>query len=774
MADTTNVFDMKSKVCRIRFHKDAYVVAECSTKENVPEDALIGYDMTERHFIAVGYGIPTECGSQVFLSGVWDVNKKYGSTQFMVQDCTDCVEKSKDAIVAYLSSKIIKGIGPSTAEKIYNYFGEKTLDVLAENPRRLLEVKGISAKRLNDITRSYTKHQEMHILTRMLAPHDVSYRMIVRIRETLGENAATMIRENPYHLCRVWGIGFQKADEVARSMGIRYNSAFRIEGGVIYTLRNAMETDGHMFLTRGNLITACTGKKGILNPVGCVEEVESGDVNYVISDMLADKKLIAAPENEYQPEVMQPIYLPQAFKHEQVAAEAICELLRDAETTASDEMHEKWSKLLTAVEEKAGVHLAPEQREGVIMAMMYRFSIITGGPGSGKTTSLAMITSLYQLVYPEAKIALAAPTGRAARRMEQQTGMTSMTIHKLLNLTPNTKTNFLNIPSDLDFVDADFLIIDESSMIDAELFAELMLHIDHNTKVLMLGDVDQLPSVGAGNVLRELLSLRNVVPFVKLTKIFRQSDESIIPQNAAKIRKGDVGLRYVQGQFSRQACADEAAGAARIVSLVKRLIELGRLKDMQILCPMKRRGACCTKNLNDTLHDIVNPPSAPKIQGMVGDTLYRVGDKVMQTKNISEVSNGDIGYIQSIVLASDGKTIAAMTVAFESTPEPIEYDYDEAFDLEPATAMTIHKSQGSEFPIVIVPVFGSMAFFLRRNLFYTAITRASEHVVVVTDDDRSQSTRNGVVAAIRTEDTSKRNTLLGRMISNTMTEAQYA
>lgn len=758
---------------RILYSKDNFVVAVCSTKEKLPMHVINGIkgEKTDLSytFNAVGYGIPTHIGQSVYLSGVWQENKKYGNYQMQVQDCSDCVEQTKEAVVAYLSSKIIKGIGRVTAEKIYDRFGDSTLDVLTEHPRRLLEVKGISAKKLNEITRSYSNHMDMHILTRMLAPHGVSYRMIVRIRQTLGESSAALVRENPYLLCRVWGIGFLKADEVALKMGYKPNSEPRIEGGIVFALQSAMSVSGHMFLTRLALVEACAGENGVLN-TGVVaknsERVTEQETYRVIEKMVADGKLVAVKQHKDQMDEYDAIYLKTAYQSEKIAAQRIAQLTSLAKDIKGEELEKArkvWEAISINAEERLGVQLAPEQREGVIMALLYPFSVLTGGPGSGKTTTLSVIAECYQSAFPKDTIALAAPTGRAARRMMQQTGLEASTLHKLLGLKPDVHSDFSMPVSEEDVIEADFLIVDESSMIDASLFAEIMYRMTTKTKLLMIGDVDQLPSVGAGNVLRELLFLERYIPSTRLTKVFRQGENSIIPCNAAKVRVGATNLDYEKGQFSKILCDSEITGAAKIESLVLRLREINRLQDMQILCPMRRRGECCTTKLNDRLRDIVNPPSIKKEEGMIGNTLYRVGDKVMQTRNTAETSNGDIGYIVGFDREEDGRSVAKVYVDFGLSTTPVEFEYEDALELEPAIAMTIHKSQGSEMPIIIVPIFNSMKFFLRRNLFYTAITRAKEHVVIVTDDSGKER-YGSLTAAISTEDTSKRNTMLSELI----------
>lgn len=649
---------------------------------------------------------------------------------------------------------MLKGIGKSLAEKIYAAFGDDTLNILENDPRRLLEVKGIREKKLEGIIQSYIKNQDIHLLTRLLSPHGISYRTIVRIRKTLGDGAASIVKENPYMLCRVQGIGFKTADDVALKMGIPADSLYRVKGAIIYAMGEAMNNGGHVYVRRDDLMDACIGYKGIL--AGRNANVEKSIVESCIDSMLADGDL-AQPKlsiDGIEPDI---IFLPRFLTYETISAYTVASLV---ESPAPSGYPDDWSSVILEAESEAGIELADLQREAVKMALSSQFSIITGGPGSGKTTSLKIVTSAFLKALPGASIVLAAPTGRAARRMYEQTGMEASTIHRLLCLKPDEHTDF-SVPCE-EYLEADFLIVDESSMIDASLFTELMYRIMPGTKVLLLGDTDQLPSVGPGNVLRELLSIPTIVPSIKLDKVFRQGEDSIIPLNASHIRKGETDLVFKREQFFHMRCPNEDAGADAIERLIKRLIELEMLESSQILCPMRRRGACCTTKLNVQLHDIVNPPSTTKPEVDVAGTIFRLGDKVMQTKNTENTSNGDIGYISwctssdAIAKRDDSDESVILFVKYDAYPNPVPYTYEEALELIHAIAITIHKSQGGEFPIVIIPMFSSMSFFIRRNLIYTAITRAQKQVVIVADD-------GAIPFAITHEDTSKRNTTLARL-----------
>ena len=752
-----NMVELRCAVMQVRFHRDDYAVCLCRTAGAVPDDAVVSkLELSdEQSFIAAGYGLTPEVGKELTLTGRWTYNKKYGTTQFDVHDCVDYVGTGHDAIVEYLASGILKGVRKSMAEKIYAAFGDETLDILENEPQRLLEVSGIREKKLRGIIESFVQHQDMHLLTRLLSPYRVSYRVIVRIHKKLGVGAAAIIQRNPYVLCNVTGVGFETADDIAIKMGTPYSATERITGAISYTMLNAMRADGHVYITRPALVSACVGPRGVLNSKQDIEKVSPDEVNQTIDSMLAHGKLVQPNYNisGIEPNIL---YLPNYLAYETMAGFTVYSLLA---APAPPNYPVDWTPYLDQAQAEEGVILADMQRQAALMALSSQISIITGGPGSGKTTSLRIITKAFLLALPGANIMLAAPTGRAARRMEEQTGMPADTIHGMLELTPDDHTDFAEPCAS--YLSGDFIIIDEASMMDSALFAELLYRIMPGTKVLILGDADQLPSVGPGHVLHELLSIPDIVPHTKLDKVFRQDSESIIPRNAAKIRRGETDLIYSKEQFHLQRCRTEESGSEMIARLMTRLAELGELDSVQILCPMRRRGETCTRNLNDMLHDIVNPPSSDKQETTIAGYRFRVGDKVMQTRNIGKASNGDIGYVtyaagEGLATKEDAASQVVLKVKFDSQDEPVEYDYDSALELEPANAITIHKSQGGEFDRVIIPVFRSMSFFLRRNLFYTAITRAKKQVIIVSDE-------LSIAGAIRKEDTSKRNTTLARL-----------
>lgn len=784
--NTVSDVELSCKIDRVLFKSDLFAICSCvvlekEETEKIPGPAIFSLnpDTNEVRITAKGYGLSTEIGKRVKIEGSWVPDKKrLGCLVLDVSVCEADIGTGKEAIVSYLSSGIMRGIGPKIAEQIYKHFGDKTLDILDNQPRSLLLVPGIGKERYNRIMKTYNTDMQTRHLTKALAKYGVSYRKIVRIRQTLGENATGIIQENPYILCDVEGFGFQTADRIAVNMGIEKDSEYRIKAAIKHKMVE-IQSDGHLYFPQETLIeSVCT----LLGLIESDDGTKGGNINQAIiekvktvCDCLIERKELVciSPNSSLAIEKENicvaeggAIFLTSVFDREQLIARAIANKLSEPkDTTCTDEARRE---TIEECIEMLGLSLDATQEHAVLLALENPLSIITGGPGTGKTSILKAIIKSYYTEHPDAVVALAAPTGRAARRMAQQTGMEAHTIHSMLELRPDDKTDIYSAATEADFVDADFIVIDESSMIDSFLMSELMYRVGEGTKLLFLGDVNQLPSVGAGNVLRELLSCP-LVPKVKLEKVYRQDDTSVIPVNAAIINAGNVDEKLVfnYSTFKYYYCQTEEEGADKIAEIIQAATQKrSLLKSTQILCPMKRRGACCTNNLNEKLHDIVNPPDKEKEEVIIDGMMFRLGDKVMQTRNIERVENGDIGYIVAIshdqedVEENDGTRNSRdvkLAVMFDGRIEPIIYDYDAALDLVHADAITIHKSQGGEYTGIIVPVFSSMSYFFKRNMLYTAITRAKKQVVLVTD-------LRSIKTAIGSEDTSKRNTLLSNSI----------
>ena len=745
-----------------------FVICECIANRRdglhieVPVDFRWDRGIYKRCYVftALGNFLPTKSGVSILLSGNWEYNKKReDEIQLRVTSCADYVGKSKQEIVSYLSSGMLTCIGRKTAEGIYKMFGDQSVHILITDPKQLLKVPGIKEKKLEKIVSSFQKRQMMHILAELLTPYGISYPTIVRIHRKLGDKAADIIRDNPYSLCKVSGFSFIKADDIALKMGSSLDSDSRIAGAVQYALETAQHQGGHMYLPLPNLVNICCSEKVLNRPInGTIPpRVDKGKVGTVIKGMVDDSVLyqMAHPQTREQC-----IYLPDMYLYETNAARSIEQFVRLGSATERDA--ELYRGVVQGIEKQLCITLDPLQEEAVIMALSSPISILTGGPGTGKTSTIQVLLqakeSLMSIKSSSAgnsDILLAAPTGRAARRITEQTAREATTLHSLLGLRPDESTDFRSADRDLDPA---MLIVDEFSMVDAHLLAELMAKVDFNTQLVFVGDADQLPSVGPGNVLKELLAVPQIKS-VKLTKVFRQGDDSIIPQNSKKIRVGDTAIDFNR-YFKLFKCDNEEQGA----SIIKKMFSGNKAKDMQegiqVLAPMRSRGATCTSQLNIALQDILNPETPGKVSAQVGETIFRLGDKVMQTRNIAGASNGDIGYVTSITPKLKGqRDTFAMTVEYDT--ETVEYDYDMALDLELAYAITIHKSQGGEFPVVVIPIFNSMSFFLQRNVLYTAITRAKVQVVLV-------GQMAAICRAIKQISSTKRNTLLRELLKEAL------
>lgn len=755
---------LRCSIVRARYQADTFAICQCRTQSDIPGEAVMGHsDSTgsEREFTALGNGLPTEQGKEVILSGQWEPNKKYGGLQFRVAYCEDYTGQGRDEIVAYLSSKALNGIGKKTAEMIYDKFGEGCIQVIANNPQALLEIPGIKEKKLEKLVASYQKNHALHALAQLLTPHKVTFQAVVRIAKCLGTNAAQEIRENPYILSRVHGFGFLKTDEIAMSMGVPRKSEFRIEGGILYALVSAQD-DGHLFLPRGELVHKCCFSD-ILNKAGIApaDIVRPDDVNKVLDAMLGRKDApvkVLVLKGEPNQVKAQRVYTAETYQYETLAAQKLATLL----VPDAIPMDKNYCLgIIREVEADLDVTLDVRQEDAVLMALTEHVCIITGGPGTGKTTTLnVLVAARERLGGGSPTIALAAPTGRAARRMTEQTGREASTIHSLLNLSVKENESQGLIDENVDPIEVDMLIIDETSMVDAQLFAEVLCYFpEHGAQLVLVGDADQLPSVGPGGVLKQLLAT-SAIKHVKLEKIFRQGADSVIPQNSRRIKVGRKDLMY-NPYFKYIACASEQEGADTIIRLFSQSKAQSRLNDIQILAPMKKKGATCTKSLNAALHDIVNPPSPDKSECTLGDTTFRVGDKVMHTRrNTDGASNGDIGIIIAIVPPTDNDR-DSFSLTVEYAPDwQVTYSYTDALDyLELATAITIHKSQGSEFPVVVIPIFRSMSFFLQRSILYTAVTRAKLQVVLV-------GQMEAIMAAISKVDSNYRYTILSTLIQD--------
>jgi len=676
--------------------------------------------------VCVGNTPDIHAGEAVELTGNWVVHSTYGR-QFQVEFCQRTIPTTEDGMIKYLSSGIIHGIGKKTAKRIVDRFGENTFYVIEEKPERLVEIKGISYEKAVSINRVFSEQHEMRKVMMFLQKFGVSPGYSMKIYKKYKDKTQQLIETNPYKLADdISGIGFKMADKIASSMGIRADSPNRIKAGIKYILNQAA-TDGHVFLPQAELIEKT---KLLLN------SDEDTALNAILELQIEHQIWQEKKENGID------VYLAFYYYAEVFTAKKLLELYENTSIFDSE-------KLLEQIEihsQKKGIVLAENQRAAVLAALSSGVLVITGGPGTGKTTIINVILSILEA--DEKKVILAAPTGRAAKRMAEATGRDAQTIHRILGISyiddDSRRQNFDK--NENDPIDCDVLIIDESSMVDIILMSNLLKAVKAGTKLILVGDVDQLPSVGAGNVLKDIIK-SGVIKVVRLTEVFRQAQQSAIIMNAHRINNGFypvVNDKESDFFLVKRSNAYDALNAVKEL-ITKRLPAFSgcdAFSDIQVLTPM-RKGALGVFELNKELQETLNPPSKNKAEKQFKNFILRQGDKVMQIKNnyntswkmfdkrgiVSEeglgVFNGDCGIVSKI-----DETSETLRVVFDDG-KTVDYDFIQLDELELAYAVTIHKSQGSEYPVVILPLISGPPMLLTRNLLYTAVTRAKKLAVIV-------------------------------------------
>lgn len=660
-------------------------------------------------------------GQHVKLSGAWKVHQKFGE-QFNVSEFEEIVPTSLEGIEKYLSSGIIRGIGPVTAKKIISYFGEDTLNILDNNIERLREVEGIGEKKFNIIYKSYEEQNHLKNIVIYFQQYGISYNQCLKICNKLGKNAPEIVKENPYVLCdEIKGIGFSMADKIASMNGLDKESDFRVICGIQFIL-NRFCIAGNTFMPKNLLINETQELLQVPKDI-----IEQGLYNGHL-----ENKFIVEKVND-----IEGVFLPLYNYSENGITKKIAELSMENFQVINTDI----DFAIKGFEIKQGINFAKSQKEAIIGAFTNGIEIITGGPGTGKTTIIKCIIDIYE--NQGMKVLLGAPTGRAAKRMAESTEREAKTIHRLLDMVAGDE-DYINTGSG-EPLECDVLIVDEASMIDIFLMNNLLKSIKLGTRLIIVGDVDQLPSVGAGNVLKDLIN-SDIIKVVRLKEIFRQGKESLIITNAHRINNGEMPyLNRKDNDF--YFIKDENINNIlfTLLDLINRRLpnfnkKWDKRRDIQILSPIKK-GPLGIINLNERLQEVLNPPSKDKKEIKQRNIIFRKGDKVMQTKNnytlnwtsitgIGEkegegVFNGDVGFIKSI-----DEEEKSVTVIFDDERKVI-YDSESIEELELAYAITIHKSQGSEFKVVVIPAFNGAPFLMNRNLLYTGITRAKELVVVV-------------------------------------------
>jgi len=722
------------KYVRTVFEKNNFIIGIFSTKdESVPKTAR-GRNSTQDcfEFTAVGYSLPNTNAVTVNFEGEWE-KSQYGQ-QFKVDTYIEKVPQTKAGVIAYLSSGLIKGIGPKTAKVIVDKFGQDTLEIIDKEPKRLLEIRGISEAKLEKIVKNISENQELKDIITYLSPFGVSNKKIAKIYNTYGNKTMQIIRETPFKLCEIPGFTFRTVDVIAKKTNCSLDDTLRIKAGIICALEDA-EANGHLYLPEPELNDAVYK---LLNDNLSEENVTVQMIEEEMTKGCKDKWLVIDDNN---------VYLKNLYIYEEETAKKIAKIL-----TNPIWFNANLDKEIEITQKKFNTILSKSQIEAIKMCFSNSFSIITGGPGTGKTTVLKSILDIYCRIAKNKEILLAAPTGLAARRMSDATGTVAYTLHSALGLyhADDEEAEDTKEENKDEKLNADFIVIDETSMLDMKLVNILMDRVKDNAHILFVGDVDQLPSVGAGNVLREIINC-DVIATTHLDTVFRQSEMSRIAVNAHAINNGEVRLNY--GNDFLFVDTNSQNIAEEIKKIYEKEIAEDGVENVQILTPFKKRGSSCSINLNDVLKDIANPKPNKK-QLVSGSKVFCVGDKVMQIKNSANVCNGDSGFVKNIIEDAEGEK----QLKVEFSNDRVEtYSIEDLDKLELAFAITIHKSQGSEFKTVIIPILKEQYIMLRRNLIYTAVTRAKDKIILVGE-------RSAMFMAIGKNDIGKRNTNLKERI----------
>ncbi len=682
---------------------------------------------------AVGYCLPTTKKQKFDIRGHWSRNKTHG-IQFEVENYEEIIQHTKEGIIAYLASGQIRGIGQKTAEKIFDAFGLDTLDVLDREPEKLLAVKGVSRSKLEKICDSYMKNRGARDVVAFLTPHGITPNRAVQFYQEYGSKALEIVRNHPYQLCAIDGIGFKTADKIALSMGFSRLSPERVDEGILFTLKEA-EAKGHLCMENRTFVRECLKTLD-------TEELTGEMVGNRAARMVYGGKLV--------------VYNECVYRRQTAAAEAsIAE--NAARLAAGRPEHElkDIDREIALEEKRIGVTLSEEQKGAVRMALSSSISIITGGPGTGKTMIQRAILDIYRKIYPDDETACCAPTGQAAGRMEQSTGRSAATIHKTLGLFAGEG----NRSGCGETLDADLVLVDEVSMVDVHVASALFGAVKDGARLILVGDVEQLPSVGPGAVLRELIG-SGCIPTSYLDKIYRQAAGSRIAANARRIRLGDASLEYGEDfQFIESGDLSESAGILQ--RIYRQEADAYGPDHVALLSPYRKKTETGVNALNEKLRDELNPPDHNKFEITCGNRVFREGDKVMQLRNMDDVSNGDTGYIQAVV--RDGNDAEAV-IDFGNGREKT-YDAGDMEMLDLGYASTVHKSQGSEYQSVIISLQSAHYIMLNRPLFYTAVTRGKERVIIVGD-------RKAVYMAVKKKETEKRGTNLAQRLAGRMTKRE--
>ena len=678
-------------------------------------------DDENRLITAVGIIPMVGEGENVILEGQWSFHKEFGK-QFSFVSYEKSLPNEIDGIIQYLSSKTIKGVGPVTAVKIANRFGMDTFDVIENHPEWLTDISGITRKKAATISESFRAQNELRGVMMFFKDY-IGNGEITKVYKQLGASAVGVVKDNPYVLCNGdYGIAFDKADAMAASFGFAPDCNVRVLSGINYVLKYNANVNGHTCLPREKLVPATAS----------LLDISESDVESKIDRFVADEEIVS-----YKILDAELIMTPEVDRRESYIAKKIKSLSKEVIQLSSMDI----ASLIQKVELRLGVKYADKQREAIFRCMNGGVTIITGGPGTGKTTVVRGIISIFNDL--DLKTALAAPTGRAAKRMSEATGEEAKTIHRLLEMEKGANDELRFGRNSHNPLDEKVVIVDEASMIDLSLMSALTESLRRGTRLILIGDSDQLPSVGAGNVLDDLIT-SYAVDTVRLTEIFRQSKESLIVTNAHRINSGEApALNVTDNDFFFVRRENERDIADTVAELItKRLPRTygdAIREQIQVISPSKK-GAGGVELLNNELQARVNPQTSFKKEKASHGVIFREGDRVMQVVNNYEIEwkknglsglgifNGDIGVIESIDFKEE-----VLNIWFDD--RYVRYDFDNLEELELSYAITVHKSQGSEYPVVIIPMYSCPPMLMTRNLLYTAVTRAKRMVILVGRSD---------------------------------------
>ncbi|MFI1281332.1 ATP-dependent RecD-like DNA helicase [Streptomyces sp. NPDC020858] len=694
----------------------------------------------------VGSLLGAQPGESLRMEGRWGSHPQYGK-QFTVENYRTVLPATIQGIRRYLGSGLIKGIGPKIADRIVEHFGTGTLDVIEDEPKRLIEVPGLGPKRTKLIGAAWEEQKAIKEVMVFLQGVGVSTSIAVRIYKKYADASISVVRNQPYRLAAdVWGIGFLTADRIAQAVGIPHDSPERVKAGLQYALSQSTD-QGHCFLPEEKLIA--DGVKLL--------QVDTGLVIECLAELAADPEGVVrepVPDPQGGPDPLTAVYLVPFHRAELSLVGQVRRLLHAEDDRMPGFQDVDWDKALGWLAGRTGAKLAPEQRDAVKLALTRRVAVLTGGPGCGKSFTVRSIVELARA--KKAKVVLAAPTGRAAKRLSELTGAEASTVHRLLELKPGGDAAYDRERP----LDADLVVVDEASMLDLLLANKLVKAVAPGAHLLLVGDVDQLPSVGAGEVLRDLLAEGGPVPAVRLTRIFRQAQQSGVVTNAHRINTGLPPITDGLPDFFLFPEEDTEAAGVLVVDVAARRIParfgLDPRRDVQVLAPM-HRGPAGAGNLNGLLQQAMTPARPNLPEKRFGGRVFRVGDKVTQIRNnydkgANGVFNGTVGVVTGLDLDEQRLTVRT------EEDEEIGYEFAELDELAHAYAVTIHRSQGSEYPAVVIPVTTGAWMMLQRNLLYTAVTRAKKLVVLV-------GSRKALGQAVRTVSAGRRYTAVAARLS---------